>query len=91
MQLLTLAADVDASSVLPAVSTLGSLGFAVWYAWYTTTVSLPKMQDGHRQERTEMQTRFDTALHDMLAELREMRLAKTKAIIKTVKDDGSDG
>jgi hypothetical protein len=45
--LLILAAEAaaDVSSYLPAVSTLGSLGFAVWYAYYTTTVAIPKLLD----------------------------------------------
>ena len=70
MQLLTLAADnqIDMSSVLPALSTVGSLGFAVWYAYYTTTFSLPKMAESHRQERTEMQVRFDSLLREKMTE-----------------------
>ena len=95
MHLLTLAAELDASSVLPAISTVGSLGFAVWYAYFVTTSVLPKLSESHRQERTEMQTRFDAIVHDFLTELKELRTTNTKAIIKGIKDkaqdDGSDG
>jgi hypothetical protein len=80
--LLTLAAEaasssstaIDPSSILPALSTLGSLGFAVWYAWYTTTVSIPKLLDVHRQERLEMQVRFDACVHELLTEMKEQRI-----------------
>jgi len=64
---------LDPSSILPALSTVGSLGFAVWYAWYTTTVSIPKLLDAHRQERLEMQARFDAIVHEMLTEMKDQR------------------
>lgn len=64
--LLTIAADaVDSGSILPMVSMIGSLGFAVWYAWYVTTVAIPKLMDNHRAEREEMQKRFDQLLLDL--------------------------
>jgi len=63
----------DPSSLLPAVSAMGSLGFAVWYAYYTTTVVIPKLLEAHRAERQEMQTRFDARLQDLLSELKEQR------------------
>lgn len=65
----------DPSTILPALSTVGSLGFAVWYAWYTTTVSIPKLLEAHRQERLEMQVRFDATVHELLNELKEQRCA----------------
>ena len=76
--LLILAAEAaaaihDISEYLPAVSTLGSLGFAVWYAYYTTTVAIPKLLEAHRTERLELQERFDAALHELLVELKEQR------------------
>lgn len=73
--LLILAAEAaaDVSGYLPAVSTLGSLGFAVWYAYYTTTVAIPKLLEAHRAERLELQQRFDSALHELLAEMKEQR------------------
>ena len=64
---------MDPSAILPAVSTVGSLGFAVWYAWYTTTVSIPKLLEAHRQERLEMQTRFDATVMQLLTEMKEQR------------------
>lgn len=73
--LLNLAAETitDASGYLPAISTVGSLGFAVWYAYYTTTVAIPKLLEAHRAERLEMQQRFDAALHELLAEMKDQR------------------
>lgn len=67
------AVQFDGSSIMPALSMVGSLGFAVWYAWYTTTVSIPKLLEGHRVERLEMQTRFDATVHELLDEMRQQR------------------
>ncbi|MBS0207089.1 MAG: hypothetical protein JSS49_29790 [Planctomycetes bacterium] len=63
----------DPSTLLPAVSTVGSLGFAVWYAYYTTTAVIPKLLEAHRAERLEMQTRFDAQIEQLLAEMKEQR------------------
>lgn len=75
--LLTLAAEtanqLDIAPMLPAISTIGSMGFAVWYAWYITTVAIPKLLDSHKQERTEMQARFDAQIHDLLEDNRQWR------------------
>jgi len=65
---------LDPGSLLPAVSAMGSLGFAVWYAYYTTTVVIPKLLEAHRAERQEMQIRFDNRLQQLLTELKEQRL-----------------
>lgn len=66
-------AAIDPSSILPALSTVGSFGFAVWYAWYTTTVSIPKLLEAHRLERLEMQSRYDATIHDLLTDMKEQR------------------
>lgn len=66
-------AAFDLGSIAAPVSALTSVGFAVWYAYYVTTVAMPKLMDAHRAERTEMQTRFDTAIHDLLGEMKEQR------------------
>lgn len=83
--LLMLAADVtETASILPVVSMVGSLGFAVWYAWYVTTVAIPKLMADHRAEREEVQKRFDqnvidlrtdfnNNLHALLTEMKEQR------------------
>lgn len=75
LQLLIAAADAGSQieDYLPALSTVGSLGFAVWYAWYTTTVLIPRMLDAHRAERTEMQNRFDLQLRALVDEMRSQR------------------
>ena len=75
LSLLIIAADAgaDATAWLPAVSAIGSLGFAVWYAYYTTTVAIPKLLESHRVERTEMQARFDGIMDKLVTEMRQQR------------------
>jgi len=92
--LLMLAADVtDAGTILPAVSMVGSLGFAVWYAWYVTTVAIPKLMADHRAERENVQKRFDqnvidlrsdfnSDLHALLVEMKEQRAQFTAWMTK---------
>ena len=72
----TLALLAEASQTIdlaPTVSSLGSLGFSVWYAWYTTTVVIPKLLDSHKQERAEMQERHDARVHELMNEIKEQR------------------
>lgn len=40
--------SLSIDSLAQVVSSLGSVGFAVWYAWHTTTVTLPKRDEEHR-------------------------------------------
>ena len=53
--MLWLIADVlpaaDPSAWMPAISSVTSLGFAIWFSWYTTTKTIPDMQRDHRVER----------------------------------------
>jgi hypothetical protein len=67
------AAQFDPSTLTPAVSSVLSLGFAVWYAWYTVCYVLPGMQKEHREAmRDAMATHADT-IKSMLTELKESR------------------
>ncbi len=61
MLMLLLAADpvaFDMASVAPMLSTLGSLGFAVWFGWYVTTRMIPDMQREHRQAMLDLANEF---------------------------------
>lgn len=48
------------------VSVLGSLGFSIWFGWYTTTKTLPDMRREHVDSLKDMTATF-------AAELREER------------------
>lgn len=65
-----LAAPIDVPNML---STIGSIGFAVWYAWHTTTKTIPDMQNSHKAERLEAHVRFDAAMQLLLEELKAER------------------
>lgn len=64
------AAPIDIANI---ASTVGSIGFAVWYAWHTTTKTIPDMQDSHRKERSETQARYDALTQALLVELKAER------------------
>lgn len=53
MSLLILAAEaanvLDASTLAPTLSSICSVGFAVWHSWYMTTKTIPDQQKEHRE------------------------------------------
>lgn len=72
--MLGLLADVTAPIDVPTMlSTIGSIGFAVWYAWHTTTKTIPDMQASHKAERLEAHSRYDAAMQLLLEELKAER------------------
>lgn len=38
---------MDSTAITQIVSQIGSIGFAVWYAWWTTTHTIPHMSEKH--------------------------------------------
>ena len=62
MNLAETATALDVSAITPALSAIGSLGFAIWFAYYTTTVTLPNQQKEHRD-----------AIKELVAEMRSSR------------------
>lgn len=67
-------ASFGVTDIAPAISSLGSIGFAVWYAWYTTTKSIPDLLASHKVERGEL-----------LTELKAARLEATEARLQFAK------
>jgi hypothetical protein len=60
------AAPETTSDWAAIVSVLGSLGFSIWFGWYTTTKTLPEMRREHVLALKEMTASF-------VAELKEER------------------
>jgi len=75
MLLTLLFADTDAASITPVISALGSLGFAIWFAWYTVTVTLPKQQVEHREERAAVRGELLEMLNRLVDEMKQSREA----------------
>lgn len=44
------ASGLDAAAITAGVSSVTSLGFAVWFAWYTTVYTLPGQQKLHAEQ-----------------------------------------
>lgn len=74
LRLLTLAADVaptiDPSTILPAMSTLCSLGFAVWYAWHVTTKAMPDQQKEHRDQLRDITDSHNKLIDKLVSDFR---------------------
>lgn len=66
-------APKTANEWVAITSVLGSLGFSIWFGWYTTTKTIPDM----RKEHTDAMAGFVVSMKDMAAtfatELREER------------------
>jgi hypothetical protein len=71
--MLTIADAVTITDAMPAVSAVGSLGFAIWFAWYTTTTAIPRQQQEHRQQIKELSDTHARTISELVAELRAGR------------------
>jgi len=67
------AGGLDVSSVTPALSAIGSLGFAIWFAYHTTTVTLPNQQKEHREQIKELADTHSNTIKELVSELRAER------------------
>ncbi len=62
----------DPSAWMPAISSVTSLGFAIWFSWYTTTKTIPDLLKDHRGEREgiieemkQQREAFESALREL--------------------------
>lgn len=62
---------IDSSAILPAISTIGSLSFAVWYAWFVTTKSMPDQQREHRDQVERIIASHEKMVFGIVADHRE--------------------
>ena len=64
--MLMLIADAAATAantdLLPIISSIGSIGFAVWFGGYTTMYTIPNMQKLHTE-----------SIKELVAEMRDQR------------------
>ena len=73
MNLAETATALDVSAITPALSAIGSLGFAIWFAYYTTTVTLPNQQKEHRDAIKELADTHAGTIKELVAEMRSSR------------------
>ena len=66
-------AAMDVSAITPALSAIGSLGFAIWFAYYTTTKTLPDQQKEHRDAIKELTETHSNTIKELVAEMRAGR------------------
>lgn len=71
--LLIAAVAMTLDSIMPAISSLSSVGFALWFAHYATTVAMPKQQAEHREAMREQCHVHATTIKELVGELREHR------------------
>lgn len=60
------------------LSVLASMGFAVWYAYHTTTKTIPDMQATHAQTVKAITETIKTITDEFRSEAKEQRLSEAK-------------
>ena len=77
--MLTLLADAASNPMFslgdlaPFISSLGSTGFAIWFAYYTVTKTLPDQQEENRKSLEKMATAFNEGQRMLIDELKAAR------------------
>ena len=75
--MLTILADgqagINIDSILPALSSMSSIGFSIWLSYYTTTTTIPNMQKQHMEERKSAHDAFQQSLKELVDELKQTR------------------
>lgn len=88
--LLIAEAGIDINGLAPAVSAILSIGFATWFAYYTTTTTIPTQQKEHREAIKELSTIHAEAIEKMVLELKEKRESYTQTIKEIVAEMKSE-
>ena len=73
MSLILAESAIGLPDLTPVVSAIGSLGFAIWFAYYTTTTTLPNQQKEHRDQIRELSDSHANTIKELVAELRAGR------------------
>jgi len=68
-------AGLTIENVMPALSSVSSVGFAIWFAYHTATVAMPKQQAEHREAIKELTTTHAQTIRDIVDEMKEHREA----------------
>ena len=71
--MLELFAQVDASAVSwpSVIAALSGGGFSLWYGWYTTSVTMPKMQADNNVALTKMNAENNAVINRLVTDFRE--------------------
>ena len=59
---------MDQAEIVSAVTQFSSIGFAVWYAWWTTTHTIPRMQDTYDETIKKLVSDFRSDIKEQRAE-----------------------
>jgi hypothetical protein len=66
-------AGINIGDILPALSSVSSIGFSIWLSYYTTTTTIPRMQQQHMEERKAAHDAFQQSLKELVDELKQTR------------------
>lgn len=63
--------DVTAVSVPSVIAALSGGGFSLWYGWYTTSVTMPKMQADNNAALTKMTADNNAVINRLVTDFRD--------------------
>lgn len=86
MLLLAAETAIGIADITPVVSAVGSLGFAIWFAYYTTTTTLPNQQKEHRDQIKELTESHAATIKDFVDELKDKRESHAETIKELVNE-----
>ncbi len=67
------ATGIDMTAITPAISAIGSIGFAFWFGYYTTTKTIPDLQSAHQEQMDKKDAVHAATIDRILNELKESR------------------
>ena len=61
---------MDQVSITQVITQISSIGFAVWYAWHTTTITIPRLVQANEENTKALTARYDAMLRELIADFR---------------------
>lgn len=61
------------TEITPFLGSAGSLGFAIWFAWYTATTLIPNQNKEHREAFDKLNTTHAETIKGLVGEMKEQR------------------
>jgi hypothetical protein len=79
-----LIADATDANYISVGSALGSVGFAVWYGWYVTTRTIPKIVEDHQLTSDKVSSNHRAVVDKLVTEFREEQREERRCFTQTL-------
>jgi len=62
---------MEGKDIAQIISQLSSIGFAVWYAWHTTTVTIPQLSKRSNEITKDLADKHDITINKLVEDFRK--------------------